>query len=122
MIKCKFHILEDRKGCKFCSKWRQTFRQFKRTKCSSLKLYCVKLTHYRTGEQFYKIGLTSQTIERRFNETMERFYLEVEWEVTLSLYDAVCQETNLLYHYQVIKGRKYIPKAKIVGYTECITI
>ena len=120
MTECKFHVQENYKNCKFCRKWRQTYRYFKKKRRSNLNLYCVKLLHYRTHEWFWKLGLTSQTLEKRFDETMERFHVTVEWEVSLPMKQAVTKETNLLYYYQVLQGRKYIPKARLKGYTECI--
>ncbi len=46
--------------------------------------------------------------------------MHVEWEEVLPLYEAVTQETNLLYYYQVLEGRRYKPKARLSGWTECI--
>lgn len=118
-VKCKFHTLEEKNKCKFCAKWRQTYSRFKKLGRSNIRLYCIKLVHYRTHEWFWKIGITSQTIEDRFDETMERFYLQTEWEVILPLYDAVTEETSMLYDIQIVQNRKYAPIAKFSGHTEC---
>lgn len=83
-----------------------------------MRLYCVKLTHYRTGETFYKIGLTADTVERRFDQELERFSMEIVHEHTFPLYEAVTKETELLYKFHC-QGRSYVPKAKISGYSEC---
>jgi len=112
---CSFH---RESNCPWCAKWRKTFRYFKKRGCSELRLYCVELRHYRTGERFYKIGLTSGTIEKRFDKDMERFKLEIIAQQVMPLYEAVTEETNKLFKFHK-EGRLYRPKAKISGHTEC---
>ena len=112
---CRFH---GELNCPWCRKWRKTFNYFKKRNCSELRLYCVDLEHYRTGERFYKIGLTSGTVEERFDEDMERFKLIVIAEQVLPMYEAVTNETRLLHKFHK-EGRLYRPKARISGFTEC---
>lgn len=84
-----------------------------------LTLYCVELKHYHTGEQFYKIGLTTKSVEDRFSEDIERFEIvKVHGERKLKLYDAVTKETQLLFKFHR-EGRAYRPQASLSGYTEC---
>lgn len=120
MSKCFRHTKENVQDCKHCKKWRDTFNYFKKLKCSKLTIYCAEFKHYRTGEKFYKIGLTSKSTEERFEELRERFLINIRWEVKADLYDAVSKETELLYDVQIRQGRKYVPKCKrFEGFTEC---
>jgi hypothetical protein len=112
---CKFH---QEYKCPWCRKWRKTFNYFRKRNCSELRLYCVELTHYRTGECFYKVGLTSGTVAKRFDEDQERFSLIELNEKLLPIYEAVTKETNLLFKLHN-EGRLYRPKARISGYSEC---
>jgi len=112
---CSFH---NEANCPWCAKWRKTFRYFKKRGSSKLRLYCVDLRHYRTGERFYKVGLTTGTVEKRFDEDQERFELKIVKEQEMPLYEAVSKETELLYGFYK-EGRLYRPKARISGYTEC---
>ena len=119
MSKCFRHPKENVQDCKYCKKWRDTFKYFKERNCSHLTVYCAEFKHYRTGETFYKIGLTSKTTEERFDELRERFDVKIRWEVKANLYEAVSKEVNLLYDVQVKQGRAYELKAKkFSGYTE----
>jgi hypothetical protein len=118
-MKCGFHPKLEQQECSYCTKWRKTFKYFKERNCSHLTLYCAELTHYRTKEKFYKIGLTSKTTDQRFDETRERFDVKIQWEVKTGLYSAVTKETTLLYSTQVDQGRRYKPKAQFSGQTEC---
>jgi len=119
MSKCFRHITENVQDCKYCKKWRDTFNYFKERKCSKLTIYCAEFTHYRTGEKFYKIGLTSKSTEERFDELRERFDINIRWEVKADLYEAVSKETELLYDVQIRQGRYYEPQAKFSGMSEC---
>ncbi len=118
-MKCHFHPTEDRQDCKYCKKWRDTFKYFKERNCSHLTVYCAEFTHYRTQEKFYKIGLTSKSTDERFDELRERFDIKIHWEVRTDLYNAVTKEVNLLYSTQIKQRRKYEPKAKFSGQSEC---
>ena len=118
-MRCSFHPEFKKQECHYCTKWRKTFKYFKERNCSHLTLYCAELTHYRTKEKFYKIGLTSKTTDQRFDETRERFVVKIQWEVKTDLYRAVCRETTLLYSTQIKQGRKYNPQALFGGKTEC---
>jgi hypothetical protein len=115
MQRCKHHGEFD---CGWCAKWRDTYSYFKKRKCKKLTIYCVRLTHYRTGEQFYKVGLTSTTVQSRFERDEERFKIEILKTKELPLYEAVALETKTLYD-KFKAGLKYYPKARISGHTEC---
>ena len=126
-MNCFRHPTEPKKGCRWCKSWYQTYNYFKAEILKNnlehvLTLYCVKMTHYRTGEKFYKIGLTSKSVDERFDDLRERFIVDVEWNCVYPLYHAVTHEKELLYKYQVTEGRKYIPKAKFNGQSECISL
>jgi hypothetical protein len=120
MSKCFRHPQENVQDCKHCTKWRETFKYFKKRNCSHLTIYCAQFKHYKTEEMFYKIGLTSKTTDQRFDELRERFDIKIKWEVKANLYEAVSKEIELLYDVQVKQGRLYVPKAKkFSGSTEC---
>jgi hypothetical protein len=118
-IKCKFHINENKQECKYCHSWRHAFRSFKKRNTSHLTLYCVQFTHYRTEEWFYKIGVTSQSVDERFDKDRERFDIKVIWEVRTEMYEALSKESQMLYDLQVLQGRKYNPVALFSGSSEC---
>jgi hypothetical protein len=114
---CSFHR-RPIKTCSWCKKWKKTYKYFRDLGKKDLTFYCVHLEHYRTGEKFSKVGLTSSSVEERFDVDMERFKISKYYEQVLPLYEAVTQETSVLYDLEVA-GRLYCPKAKISGYTEC---
>ena len=76
------------------------------------------MEHYRTREKFYKVGLTTGTVEQRFNLDMERFKVKTINQEIHSVYEAVTIETETLYRMYKEK-RTYRPKARFSGWTEC---
>lgn len=91
---------------------------FSRLKVTVLTLYWVKMTHYRTKEAFYKVGVTSGTLDKRFDEDLERFDIEVIKTKVLPMHKAVKAEATILKRMEDT-GRTYKPKVHFNGSTEC---
>jgi len=68
-------------------------------------------------ENFYKIGITTQDLQRRFRNLTSYSY-EILNYVTTNLYEAVKLERNVL---ELTKDCKYLPSVKFDGYTECFS-
>lgn len=68
-------------------------------------------------EAFYKIGVTSKSIRKRFN-SLEDYQYEILFEKELSGYDARKTEIEL---HKLHKKYKHIPFIKFSGYTECFS-
>lgn len=93
---------------------------FKNTESKNIKGTLYLANFKGSDEEFIKIGITSKTFEERF----KYLYLESNYEVTLikkislTIYEAFLLEQKLLKKY---KYKKYIPKNKFKGHTECFT-
>ena len=77
--------------------------------------YILKCTD--TNEEFYKIGITSDHIVRRFYGKLPYPYI-VLYEHKTSVYNAFYIEQYL---HEILKDKKYTPKIKFGGYTECLS-
>lgn len=118
MSNCKFHKDQPKGHCKWCKRWHKTFKYFKKKGCENLTYYWVVMEHYSTGESFSKIGLTSKTVEQRFKDDSERFKIDIMKTKVIPLYAAVTIENHAL-HAIEREGRKYNPKSRISGWSEC---
>lgn len=118
MSSCKFHSDQEQKNCKWCRRWHKTYKYFKDRGCRKLYYYWITLEHYRTGEAFQKIGLTSKSIEKRFERDLERFRIIPQLVTEYPLYTAVTVENHIL-HQLHLTDRLYNPKARISGWSEC---
>lgn len=77
-------------------------------------VYILKM--YNTDETFYKIGITSQDVTRRFRKHDFEYSYEVLSQTFMSLYEAVLLEHAL---HTINKHNKYTPLKQFKGYTEC---
>lgn len=79
-------------------------------------LYVLKFK--KDKEVFYKVGITSQDLSRRFRKSDFDYTYEVLYLKPMSLYDAVILEQSLLnLHFEF----KYTPLLKFAGHTECLS-
>ena len=105
--------------CKWCKKFGRTMKYHKEKGTEELTLYLVRVTHYHTKEQFYKIGLTSTDLETRFQQDVERFKIELLHKEVMPAEEAIKQELNYLYKFHM-EGRACTPIAQLSsGNTEC---
>lgn len=80
------------------------------------KLYIIGLKG--NDETFFKVGITSQDIYRRFRAHDLPYEIEVLKIVTTNRYNAVLTEVHIR---EVNEAFKYIPSIKFKGHTECYT-
>jgi len=110
-------------GCPSCK--RDNLGFLKNSFVSSCKgkialMYILKISNHE--EEFYKIGITNRTVEKRFARKREMPY---NYEIIYTREDEECPgcifdlETNLLNKYNSFK---YQPNIKFNGYTECLSI
>jgi len=78
-------------------------------------VYHIKLNS--ENESFYKVGITTQDLQKRFGNLTPYTY-EVLNYVTTNLYEAVKLERSVL---ELTKDCKYLPSVKFDGYTECFS-
>lgn len=78
-------------------------------------VYIVKI--YNDNEFFYKIGITTRTVEARFKNCIPYKY-ECINTINTNLYDAIYIEQEL-HQYHNDNGYKYIPIQYFEGWTEC---
>jgi len=70
-------------------------------------------------ENFYKIGVTTKSIKKRFKDTKSMPYdYKIIEIVNTNLYNATLLEKEL---HKINKHNKYIPNIKFGGYTECFS-
>lgn len=80
----------------------------------SSSVYIIKM--YNKEETFYKIGITSNNIAKRFRKHDLEYSYEIVSQTFMSLYEAVLLEHKL---HIINKSNKYIPVNRFKGYTEC---
>lgn len=78
-------------------------------------LYVVRL--YDETEDFVKVGITTQTVHKRFSGNRSVYACDVIHEETMTIYDAFCTEQRLLTHFAPLR---YIPRFRFAGWTECV--
>jgi hypothetical protein len=110
----------NKQGCPDCAKelsgWtRSKFKNICKNKERIAKLYLVELYNHDTKEKFYKIGITSNNIERRMRQIPYNFRQEIIYQHEDS--DIIYDLENLLH--RVLKEYKYKPLIKFKGHTEC---
>lgn len=127
--KCKFHgvqkitfqALLTGQSCSLCTKQgsynsvlaEKNKNEWIRTPAN---VYIIK--GYNEMEQFYKIGITTQTISSRFNHGKFPYNYKVVDVIETNLYDASYLEDKL---HEEHKLYAYIPDVKFNGYTECFS-
>lgn len=134
-IICKFHgedtiqpyaYLKRANGCKECTENLYSFSltdfikiaNNKKTNIGKAILYVVKL--YNKEEEFYKIGITTKTIKKRFHKhRIPNYDYKIIQEINDTAENIWKLEKFLLNLY---REYKYVPKHKISGYTECIKL
>lgn len=79
-------------------------------------LYLIRFSS--PTEEFYKIGITTQTIKQRFHWGYDAYHLDVISEHHMSIYEAWTKEQHIV---RFFKEHRYIPMIKIGGYTECLS-
>lgn len=90
-----------------------------RTKAETSNLYVIKITG--NNEVFYKIGITSFTVEARYTQGYipEEYSIEVKYMIN-GLDKGVAYDFEKLLH-KKNEQNKYKPLLKFAGYTECFT-
>lgn len=77
-------------------------------------LYIVQL-HNET-EDFIKVGITTQTVQRRFSGHSAVYAYDLVYEQPMTIYDAFTTEQRLLVTFA---DSRYIPNFSFAGWTEC---
>lgn len=131
-IVCPVHGIFDQRpdhhmrgqGCPTCSKEKrlggyteELFRVKPQIKELPGILYFIKFES--ASETFYKIGITSRTVEERFNKKgdVAHYSIEVVKTRVVTLYEAYQLEQQILHDFQHLK---YTPQKWFSGWTECL--
>lgn len=131
VISCKFHgeFLQtpanhlQGQGCPTCGKeinaLGDTLPNAKKNKKYLPGIFYV-LEMFDDKEHFYKVGITSNSVKKRYktNKSMPYDY-EILLEADIGMIDAFENESYLLQEYS---DYKYIPKIKFNGKEECLSI
>ena len=109
-----------KKGCPLCANKNRASSNYLHTSNTSencyTKLYCVNMFCKETKETFFKIGLTKNTIKRRFGSCeYNMFIIKPIYSITINVLDGIKLEKDL----NKLKEYKYTPKIKFAGWTEC---
>jgi hypothetical protein len=110
--------LYNQYGCINCFRGRNVFLTEKyfqlhpELKDKPCKVYLINLVN--EDEDFYKIGITTRTLYKRFRENPYKI-TEIE-VIETSYYKAFLLENKLK---EAIKPHKYLPKIRFDGWTEC---
>lgn len=109
-------------GCTLCYKENNNFglTKFKHSCRKTNKGYFYIIKCFNSEEVFTKIGITSQSVDKRFKRR-DRF--PYSFEIITTIEDTperiFKKEKHLL---RILKPFKYIPKIPFRGYTECFNI
>lgn len=117
--------LQGRRGCKECCKEDDLKESYSRTgyiskvKADTSSVYVIKIIG--NNESFYKIGLTCETVQRRFRgkQLPDEYTIKVE-HIFNDLDKGIAYDFEKLLH-KVNKKNKYKPLIKFAGHTECFT-
>jgi|688.fasta_scaffold15031_28 hypothetical protein len=130
-----FHHIKSNSGCFKCGNektainmrnhpngWNKTNWIKANNKNQNYKLYFIKCCN--ENEQFYKIGRTFNTLEKRFGKTTPNKLLPYSIEKIFILED---KDACLIYDLETkfkstFKNYKYLPKIKFDGMNECFKI
>lgn len=111
------------KGCKYCNHqtvYTKDFYLARDLTDFSCKLYLLKFTSKDSLETFVKIGLTKQSISKRFKgKEYQNYIIETIDLVSGMFFDLVDKESKIINKYSSFK---YIPKQKFKGYSECFSL
>ena len=125
-FKIKNRYLLEGKGCQKCGRDKlkgryQTSVYKNRNKLhvdtKNSLFYIVNI--YNEEENFFKVGVTTQKISKRFSSLNTIYNYSILYKENLLLTDSIDKEREILKN--ALKY-KYIPKNKFGGYTECLSI
>ena len=109
-------------GCKHCNPGgvflsKDIFKTRPELKDIQSILYLVQFSN--TEEEFCKLGISVNTVNKRFGIKYNNYNITQIKTITMPLYEAWEAEQSLL---KQLKKYRYIPKTKFGGYTECFTL
>lgn len=133
-IVCPIHGIFDQRpdhhmrgiGCPTCSREKrlggyteELFRVKPEIKDLPGVLYFIKFES--DSESFYKIGITSRSVEERFSKKgdIAHYTIEVVSTKSMTLYEAYQLEQQLLTEFSPYK---YMPQKWFSGWTECLAL
>jgi len=103
--------LHEKQGCTFCSKNAFSSNLEKRNDQTAF-LYIIKCIDI--NESFFKVGITSRAVEKRFNELPYKIeVLKIIENLPLEIIKLENKIKNLLFEF------RYKPEKIFCGYTEC---
>ena len=120
------HNHSNGQKCPECSKevyanntyYNKTLAQRFKEEWSKIPCNLYILRMYNDTEEFFKVGITSQDIHRRFRQHDNPYNFEVVKITQTTRYEAVMKEADIIHSN---KESKYKPLNKFKGYTECFT-
>lgn len=87
--------------------------------CENNKATLYVLKCFNDNESFYKVGITSATVKKRYRKNS---YLPYDYEVLFEINDEAAHIFNLEYRlHDLLKGAKHEPSIHFRGHTECFT-
>jgi hypothetical protein len=110
--------LYNQHGCPVCARQNNSiltekyFNLHPELKNKPCKIYLINLV--KDNEDFYKIGITTRTLQRRFRNIP--YQVKNIETIETSYYEAFLLENKLK---EAIKEYKYLPKTQFDGWTEC---
>ena len=110
-------------GCQKCSKesldggYNQKVAERKKEEWMLKPAMVYTIQCWNDDEEFYKIGITTTSIEMRFKDSYIPYRYRLIDVIYTNLYDAVYLEAKM--HKE--NKSKYIPKLYFKGYTECFS-
>lgn len=132
-IVCPVHGIFDKaphhhlngQGCPTCSRERllggyteELFRNKPHIKAMQGVLYLVRFDS--DDEMFYKIGITSRSVEERFSTASHnRYLITIIAVLHTTLYNAYQFEQEILSEYSHLR---YVPQKRFSGWTECLML
>lgn len=113
--------LNQKSGCPICGRNSAGYRKSDfvgRCKNSKAILYLIQV--YGNNEKFYKLGITSNSIKRRYSAVGDFPY---SYKIVIESINLPASTWDLEKHLlKSYRQYKYVPKTRFKGYTECFNV
>lgn len=110
-------------GCPTCAKMARLggfsydyFMLYPHIKTTPGYLYVVRMSH--GTESFIKVGITTQSLTKRFSGQVRPYVVEIIHTAAMDIYSAFVTEQTIL---EKVSANRYTPQHTIKGWTECCT-
>jgi len=113
-------VLNNGTGCPICNKtgfYNENYVQLNPDDMTTLAtIYFVKFINKISNKSFVKIGITKNTVVKRFSSYKNKYSIQELYTKKLQLIDCINLERDIIYE---MREYQYIPDGKFGGKSEC---